>query len=169
MKEHPSEKPLVSRVHETLPSAVEFGGIMSTLGSMERMLEEALRRPFGELFREFGTFGGISGHPAVDVYEHGNDVIVRCEIPGMKRDDISVKFLDDTTLIIAGERKSEEKVEKGNYLRHECSCGAFSRTLSLPEGIKHEKAKASYRDGILEIMIPKSEEAMSKTWTVPVE
>ena len=73
------------------------------------------------------------------------------------------------TLVLSGERKSEEKIEKSGYLRQESSYGAFSRTLTLPEGIDHEKAKASYKDGILEIRIPKSEEALGKTWTVQIE
>ncbi len=87
----------------------------------------------------------------------------------MNRDDINIKFLDANTLVLSGERKFEEKVEKGDYLRHECSYGEFNRTLSLPEGCDYEKAKACYRDGILEITIPKTEEATRKSWTVPIE
>ncbi len=67
------------------------------------------------------------------------------------------------------ESKSEEKGEKGDYLRHECSYGAFDRTLSLAEGCDDEKAKASYREGVLEITIPKTEEATRKARTLQIE
>ncbi len=165
----------VSRAPETIPTITsEFGNIMSALGSMERLLEDAFRRPFlgwlpsREIFREPGAFGEVAFYPTADVYEHGNEVVVRCELPGLKREDIDVKFTDDNTLVISGERKSEEKTEKGDYLRHECSYGAFKRALNLPEGCDHEKAKASYKDGVLEIRVPKSEE-VSKAWSVPIE
>lgn len=176
-REHVEEKPVESRSRENVPVTSEFGSIMSSLGSMERFLEDTFRRPFSgmnwlpfrDISREFGRFGEVAFTPTVDVYEQGNDVIVKCELPGMKRDDINLKFVDNNTLVLSGERKSEEKIEKGGYLRQESSYGAFSRTLSLPEGIDHEKARASYKDGILEIRIPKTEEALNKTWTVPIE
>jgi HSP20 family protein len=176
-REHAEEKPVESRAQENVPVTSEFGSIMSSLGSMERLLEDTFRRPFTgtnwlpfkDMFREFGRFGENANIPVVDVYEHDTDVIVKCELPGMKRDDINVKFVDNNTLVLSGERKSEEKIEKSGYLRQECTYGAFSRTLNLPEGLVHEKAKASYKDGILEIRIPKSEEAISKTWTIPIE
>lgn len=176
MRSVSKETPVEKRAHEIVPVRSEFGSIMSTLGSMERLMEDAFRRPFfgmnwlpfRDLFREFGMPGEVS-YPTVDVYEHGNEVKVRCELPGMKRDEINVEFIDAKTLVLSGERKSEEKAEKGDYLRHECSYGAFNRTLSLPEGCDYEKAKASYRDGILEITIPKTEEATRKGWTVQIE
>lgn len=156
---------------EMVPFTSEFGSIMSSLGSMERMLEESFRRPFWspfrDMLREFGTVDEGYFYPTVDVYEHGSDVVVRCELPGMKRDDISVKFVDDTTLAISGERKAEEKIERSDYLRHECSYGAFKRTVKLPEGCDREKAKAGYNEGVLEIRIPKSE-STGKAWTVPI-
>jgi HSP20 family protein len=165
----------VTRAKESFPTlASEFGSIMSALGSMERLIENAFRRPsFGwfpsrDVSREFGTLGEMAYYPTVDIYEHGNDLIVKSELPGMKREDVSVKFTGDNTLVISGERKSEEKVERSDFWQHECSYGSFSRSFSLPEGCDCEKAKASYKDGVLEIRIPKSEEA-SKARYIPVE
>ncbi len=156
---------------ELVPHTSEFGSIMSTLGSMERILEDAFRRPFlspfRDIFREFGAAGETLFYPAVNVLEHDKDVIVKCELPGISKDDISLKFTDDYTLVISGERKSDEKIERSDYLRHEISYGAFKRIVNLPEGCDHEKAKASYKDGVLEVLIPKSE-TVSKTWTVPI-
>jgi HSP20 family protein len=174
-----SELRSVSREHavksesgrEMAPYSSEFGSIMSTLGSMERMLEDTFKRPFWSPFRdivrEFGASGEGYFYPTVDVYEQGKEVVVRCELPGMKRDDISVKFADESTLVISGERKSTEKIERSDYLRHECSYGSFKRIVSLSDGCDYEKAKASYSDGVLEIRIPKSE-TKSKAWTVPI-
>ena len=105
----------------------------------------------------------LNGNPPAE----GSEVVVRCELPGMKREDISVKFTDDSTIAISGERKAVEKIERSDYLRHECSYGAFKRMVNLPEGCDHEKAKASFNDGVLEIRIPKSE-TTSKAWTVPI-
>ncbi len=157
--------------HEPTPYTSEFGSIMSALGSMERMLEESFRRPFWspfkDIFREFGTVGETFFYPAVDLYERGNEVVVRCELPGLKKDDISLKFSDKSTLVISGERKSDEKVERGDYHRHEFTYGGFKRIVNLPGECDHEKAKASYRDGILEVRIPKSE-TTGKSWTVPI-
>ncbi len=167
-REH-AAKPATGR--ELAPFTSEFGSIMSSLGSMERMLEDTFRRPFWspfrDVFKEVGKFGEEYFYPTVDIYEHGNEVVVRCELPGLKRDDISVKFTDESTLAISGERKSDEKIERSDYLRHECSYGAFKRIVNLPEGCDHEKAKASYNDGVLEIRIPRSE-TTSKSWTVPI-
>ncbi len=168
-REHPAK---TEYRNELLPTSSEFGSIMSALGSMERMLEETVRRPLWapvkDIFRDFGTFRESYFHPTVDVFEQGGDVVVKCELPGMKREDISVSFSDDYTLVISGERKSVENIERSDYLSRECSYGSFKRTLSLPEGCDHEKAKASYHDGILEIRIPKSAE-VGKSWSVPIE
>ncbi len=174
-----SELRSVSREHaarpetgrEVVPYTSEFGSIMSTLGSMERMLEETFRRPFWspfrDIFREFGASGEGYFYPTVDVYERGNEVIVRCELPGLRKEEIGLKFADESTLVISGERKSAEKIERTDYLRHECSYGAFKRTVSLPEGCDYEKTTASYNDGILEVHVPKSE-TISKGLTIPI-
>lgn len=153
------------------PYTSEFGSIMSTLGSMERLLEDTFRRPifspFKDIFREFGTVGEGLFYPTVDLYEYENEVIVKCDLPGMKKDDISLKFVDESTLVISGERKSVEKIERNDYLRHESSYGAFKRTLSLPEGCDCDKASASYKDGVLEIHVPRSE-TIRKGLTIPI-
>ncbi len=157
--------------HGMTPYTSEFGSIMSTLGSMERMLEDSFRRPFWspfrDMFKDFGAKGEAYFYPTVDVYEHGNEVTVRCEIPGLKKEDLSLKFTNDSTLVISGERKTDEKIEQRDYLRHECSYGAFKRMVDLPEGCDYEKARASYNNGILEVRIPRSEKA-SKSWSVPI-
>lgn len=170
-REHAEEESREERKRELMPT--EFGNIMSRLGSIERLFEDTFRRPFSgwtpfkDWGREYGTETRAVYNPVVDVYERGKEVVVRAELPGMKREDIDVKFIDENTISISGERRGEEKGEEGGYLWHESSYGAFKRTLSLPEGIEYDKADASYHDGVLEIKIPRSEKAV-KSFSVPI-
>jgi HSP20 family protein len=101
--------------------------------------------------------------PKVDILDKENSVLIRAEIPGMKKEDIDIS-LSDTTLTLRGESK-EESEEKGkdNYYRRETSSKSFSRTLSLPCDVQSSDAKASFADGVLEINIPKSDKAKSQT------
>ena len=145
-------------------------GLVSPFEEMERWFEEAFRRPFYApswmpkfKLPEFGM-----SYPTVDIYEDGNDVIVKAELPGMKKQDIDVSISDDV-ITISGEKKSEEKVEKKDYYRLERSYGSFTRTLRLPAETQTDKAKASFTDGILEVRMPKTEAALQKTKKITVE
>ncbi len=160
-----------SGTHETLPTTTLERRVLSSINEMERMIEDTLQRPFlgmsslpfRHLFHEWGRFGDIN--PSVDIYEQKGEVVVKAELPGMKREDVSVKLIDNN-LIIAGEKKTEEKVEKKDYLRLERSSGTFNRTLSLPEGIDAGHIKASFKDGILEVRIPLKETRSVRQITV---
>jgi HSP20 family molecular chaperone IbpA len=104
----------------------------------------------------------------VDIFEDGNDVVVKAELPGMKKEDIDVNISDDV-ITISGEKKSEEKVEKKDYYRLERSYGSFTRTLRLPAETQTDKAKASFKDGILEVRMPKTEAALQKTKKISID
>jgi HSP20 family protein len=146
---------------EVAPSAPLERRIISTMQDMERMMEEAFHRPlfgmniqpFRHLFHELGSYGDIT--PYVDIYEAEGDVVVKAELPGMKREDINVSIANGT-ISITGSKKSEEKVEQKDFLRLERSFGSFNRTLSLPENLDTDHAKASFKDGVLEIHLPKT-------------
>jgi len=86
----------------------------------------------------------------------------------MKKEDISVE-INNGILKIAGEKKREEKVEKKNYYRIERSSGSFERRISLPVETQADKAKATFKDGVLQIKIPKSEEAKKKENKINIE
>jgi HSP20 family protein len=102
---------------------------------------------------------------ALDVHEDKENFSVRVELPGMKREDIEVS-LQDGALIITGERK-EEKVHEGTEVhRQERFYGTFTRALTLPAAIAGDKVKAQYKDGILNVTLPKAEEAKPKAITV---
>ena len=97
----------------------------------------------------------------LDLYSDGKDIVVKAEIPGANEKDIDVS-LEDGILSIKGERKLEHEDKKDNYYRIERNYGAFSRSIKLPLEVKTDEAKASYKDGILEIRIPREEKVLPK-------
>ena len=103
--------------------------------------------------------------PALDVHEDKEGFTIRAELPGMKREDIEVS-VQDGALVISGER-AEEKVNEGTEVhRQERYFGRFSRALTLPTAVAGDKVKATYKDGILTVVLPKAEEAKPKRITV---
>ncbi len=149
----------VTTVPETKGSWLETTRIPNLLDDMERMMNEVFRRPtFGlgtmpwrGLLGELGK-GGMS--PAVDVFEEEGKIIVKADLPGLTKNDIEVKLVENI-LEITGEKKTEEKVDRSDYLRLERSYGKFSRTLRLPEGLDTDHVMASFADGVLEVKIPR--------------
>ena len=99
--------------------------------------------------------------PPVDVYEEGGSIVVKAELPGVKKEEIEV-HLTDETLTISGKKEKEEKVERKDYRRVERASGVFTRTITLPAEVELEKVTASFKDGVLEIRAPKAEGAEPK-------
>ena len=164
-REHGEKGPVESvssGTYERKPATTIERNILSTLHDMERMFDETIHRPFfglsmtplRHMFQEFGSYGEFT--PTCDVYEEGNEVVVKSDLPGMRKEDVDVKLVDNN-LIITGERRTEEKVERKDYMRLERSHGTFSRTVGLPEGIDSEHVRASFKDGVLEVRITKLE------------
>ena len=132
-----------------------FGRLRNLHEELDRLFET----PFGELA---GSSQWLSGWtPALDVYEDKDNLFVKAELPGMKREDIEVS-LHEGTVSISGERKSESKQEKGDVYRAERFFGRFQRTVTLPTPVAADKVKAQYKDGILTVTLPKTEEAKPK-------
>ncbi len=119
---------------------------------------------FGDLDSPFFSQWGLkpfnSGDfsPRVDVTEDKNNLYVHAEIPGVDKKDIKINVVGDE-LTISGEKKSEEKDENKNYFRLERSSGSFSRSFTLPAEVVIDKIEAEYKDGVLNITLPKTEEA----------
>ncbi len=105
--------------------------------------------------------------PRVDAYETEHGYVVCADLPGVKKEDIGID-LKDQTLTISGERKFEEKHNKDNYARVERKYGKFFRSFRLSDDVDTVKIKASYKDGVLEIKIPKREESANKEIKVEV-
>lgn len=140
-------------------------------GTIERMPRPALFSDIDRMFDDF--FGrrflrplGIersfpelqTAMPSVDVIDRDDEVVVRAAIPGYKKEEVEIS-VSNSTLTIKGETKKEEKEEKGDYYRCEISQGSFSRIIALPAEVDDSKAKASMKDGMLELTLPKLEKS----------
>jgi len=138
-----------------------FGRLSNLRDEIDRLFEV----PLAELARTSQLLSGWT--PALDMHEDKDNIVVRAELPGMKKEDINIS-LHDGSLSISGERRSEEKTENAEVYRAERFVGRFQRTIALPAPIAVDKVKAQYKDGILTITLPKTEEAKPKQIDVQV-
>jgi HSP20 family protein len=99
--------------------------------------------------------------PAVDVWETENELVLSFDLPGIQEDQISVE-LDDTVLTVSGQREREEQHTGDRFYRYERRFGTFQRSVSLPPGVNEDDIKATYRNGVLEVRVPKPEEQKPK-------
>jgi HSP20 family protein len=106
--------------------------------------------------------------PPVDIYETPDSIVLKAELPGLTRDNIDIQ-LRDNTLTLKGERKFEREVKDENYIRVERSYGSFQRAFNLPAVIQQDKIKATFKEGVLEITMPKAEEAKPKQIKIDVK
>lgn len=104
---------------------------------------------------------GTVTYPKVNVSENDNEVQVKAELPGMEAKDIDLSF-QNGSLVLKGEKKLEDEHKDENYHRFECSYGAFHRAVPLPTEVDRDKVEAKFKNGILEITMPKAESAQSK-------
>jgi HSP20 family protein len=152
---------LVRLQNPNLPVWPGFGRLTDLRDEIDRLFDST----FSDFARLPSVFSGWT--PAVDLIENKDNVIVKAELPGMKREDIEVT-LHEGALNIAGERKAEQKVEEGGLHRSERFFGRFQRTITLPAPVAVDKVKADYKDGILTVTLPKTEEAKPKQIDVSV-
>jgi HSP20 family protein len=146
---------------------VSKGGTLERLprpvfGDVERLFDEFFGRRWPRPLAWERSLAELPSVPSVDVIDRDDEVVVRAEVPGYRKEDIEVS-VSDSSLTIKGEMKTEEKEEKGDYYRCEISRGAFSRTVSLPAPVDDAKAKASMKDGVIELTLPKLEKAKRHT------
>lgn len=134
-----------------------FPGLLSLREEMDRFFRDAT----GEGTQE-GPIGFI---PPLDLAEDEEKFVVRLDLPGVKQSDIEITILG-RTLTIKGEKSKEEEIKEQNYHRVERFTGSFRRAISLPSGVDADKVKATYKEGVLQLEIPKKEEAKPKQITV---
>jgi HSP20 family protein len=146
------------------PELAAWSGL-NGLSTLRNEIDRLFEAPLTEFARASHLLSGSA--PAVDVYEDKDNFVVKAELPGMKKEDIEVT-LHDGSLSLSGERKSEEKWEDAEVYRAERFFGRFQRTVALPGAVDAGKIKAQYRDGILTVTLPKSEEAKPKQIDVQV-
>jgi len=134
-------------------------------------LQERMNRLFSDVRAQAPVRGEeiVQGAwiPAVDIFETNEAIVLKAELPGITAQDISVE-VKDNTLTLKGENKFEKEVKEENYHRVERSYGSFQRAFTLPGTIHQEKVKAKFKDGILEITLPKVEEAKPKQVKVEI-
>lgn len=139
--------------------------------NMERLMEEAWNRPifgFGlpmmrTLLPDWGRFE--TRIPVTDMYEAEGAIVVRAEVPGVAKEDVTVT-VEGNRLMISGTTDREEKREEKEYIRVERSHGTFERVITLPDGIDLDNVTATLKDGILEIRLPRTAESTPRTITV---
>jgi HSP20 family protein len=146
---------------------------------------DGFRREFDELLERFGFdrdwfgrfpfdregFGQpepIASRPAIESCVEGGKFIVRTDLPGVDPKNVDIKVVGDV-LTIKGSREEKRETKKADFFRREISYGSFERSVSLPEGIKAEDLKATYRDGVLELSAPVPKEAAPKEVKIQVE
>jgi len=144
----------------------EVGGSgLGRLSSLRDEIDRLFEAPLAELARSSQWLSGWS--PALDVFEEKDNFIVKAELPGMKKEDIEVS-LHEGSLTISGERKGQDTFKDADVYRSERFVGRFQRTIALPAPVAADKVKAEYKDGVLSITLPKTEEAKPKQIDVNV-
>jgi HSP20 family protein len=120
------------------------------------------------LSRLFDGDGPAAWTPAVDVLESKDDVVVKADVPGLSKGDIEVSVRNGA-LEIRGEKKEERRTQRKGVVRTERSFGSFYRSIPLPDGVNESKIKASYKNGVLEVKLPKVEGAKSRQQKIAIE
>ncbi|MBF0329609.1 MAG: Hsp20/alpha crystallin family protein [Nitrospirae bacterium] len=138
---------------------------------------EEMRRDMDRLFEDFFTPARRRGWirkpeqsvvvPNIEMFDRTDEIVVKAELPGVTKEDIDLTITKDS-LTLRGEIKKEEEVKEENYYACERSFGSFTRAIALPVEVDNEKAKASFKNGVLEIVLPKREEARPKEIKIEV-
>ncbi len=146
---------------ELLPKT-SLGDLMS-FDEFDNFFDDFLSRRWPRLLDlNMPTLPEIS-FPKVDILDHTDDIEVQAALPGVKKEDLEVSVTNQTITIRSSTKEEKKEEEKGKYFRREISRGEFQRTLSLPDNVDGEKAKASFKDGILKVTIPKTEKSKRKS------
>lgn len=128
--------------------------MMSLRDAMDRLFDDAFTRPI--------SVSGVSGMPAIDMYQTNDDVVVKATLPGLKAEDVDITVTGET-LTLRGEFKHEDEQKESSYHIREQRYGSFERSILLPTDVKADKAKADFEDGILTITMPITEEVKPKS------
>jgi HSP20 family protein len=134
-----------------------YRDLVTVRDEMNRVFNEA----FGRGNTDDSTWYSGAWSPPVDIYETDDALVLKAELPGFSKDEINIE-MKDQTLVIKGERKREDEVKEGSYHRTERVYGAFQRSFMLPTTVDQEKVSAAYKDGVLELRLPKVQAAQPK-------
>ena len=144
------------------------GRVLSPFEEMDHWFDDAFfhpgwMHPYRHRWPNWGDFGSaFKGRiPKVDVIDRESEIVIHAELPGVNKDDLDVSITENT-ISIRATTKHEEREEKGEYFRREMSRGEFQRTIPLPVNVDAENAKASFKNGIMELTLPKVKSAKRK-------
>jgi HSP20 family protein len=140
-----------------------FRDLMAIQDRMNRLFQETMARQRGQEEIEAGQWS-----PAVDIYETGDRIVVRADLPGLEQADIEVR-VDDNTLTLRGDRRAPADVRPEDYHRSERPSGPFVRSFSLPQNVDQGAIRAAHRNGVLEVVLPKKPEARASSIRVEVK
>jgi len=150
-----------------VPAKTKAGGSFADMEKrfcdLERRFEDIFPDKWGMPsswgFPEWSKLSQIElNTPKVDIVDRDEDILVRADVPGVKKKNLDIS-LTDNTITIKGSTKEEKKEDKGDYYCSETMKGSFSRTMSLPSDVDGSKAESSFKDGVLEVVVPKLEKA----------
>lgn len=135
----------------TLVKFTPMRDLLVTQNRLNRVFDNFFGERTPDVHQEFGTWS-----PEVDVEETRDAIVLKADLPGLSKKDLHIS-VEDNRLTIRGERKSEHSDDGRNFHRVERTYGAFCRTFSLPATVLSDKVEAVYRDGVLEVTVPKAE------------
>ena len=166
-------KPVKAEAPAAKPAPAPKTAVARPINAFEEM-DRLMDRTFGSLLPGgwlkalraehplLGQFGLELSAPKVDLIERDDEIVLRAEVPGVDKKDLDISLTHDS-VTIKGQTSHETKEEKGSYFRCEMSRGSFSRTVALPADVDPEKARASFRDGVVELAMPKVEKAKRRS------
>jgi HSP20 family protein len=132
---------------------------------------ESFQKSIDEFFEDFGYpdfFRERTFYPKVDVSEKDNEVVIKADVPGIEEKDLDVSITKDA-VIIQGEKKYEHEEKSSNFYKKERSYGSFRRVIPLPVEIDESKAEATYKNGVITIRLPKSQNAIKNVKKIPIK
>jgi HSP20 family protein len=140
-----------------------FHDMMNLQERMNRLFQESLARQRGQENIESGLWS-----PAVDIFETGDRIVLRADLPGMEQSEIELR-VDDNVLVLRGERKPSADLKPEDFHRAERPYGPFVRSFSLPQNVDQGGIRASHKNGVLEVVLPKRQESKAKAIRVEVK
>ena len=138
---------------------------LSELSTLHKEMDEFFKKTFGGVVLGHAK---VTPYPAIECFMKEDNIVVKADLPGIDAKDIEISVTGNL-LTVKGERKTEKTEKEGEHFYSETSYGAFERTITLPEGVNADNARASFRSGVLEVTMPVKAGALPRKVTVEVE
>jgi len=141
-----------------------FKNMVTLQDRINRLFDDAFPRAAGQ----GEDLSAFAWHPLVDIYETEAGVVIKVDLPGVDKEDVAVE-VKDNILTISGERKEDSTVAEDRYYRRERTCGTFQRAFTMQASIPPEKIKAAFKNGVLQVQVPKPAEERPRQIAVDIE